>query len=251
MYIFAIVLQILFLDFDFILNALYKTRLRNFAFSMKNRLWFYLGFFALLLAVFYLVLFWGTDLWRKKLPLLSNVKEFAFVSQNGDTVTNSSVDGKVQVIEFFFTTCKGICPRMNTNMMKIAQKYEAEDNFIILSFTVDPEQDTIGRMKFYADSLKINSEKWLLLTGSKEKLYEAARKSYLLDDQNNETAAIAEQFIHTQLFALVDKNGGVRGIYDGLKKEELSKLDEDIQLLLKEKHTRARFVNGIFQNNPM
>jgi protein SCO1 len=218
---------------------------------MNKKLWFYLGFFALLLAVFYLVLFWGTDMWRKKLPLLSNVKEFAFVSQTGDTITNQTVDGKVQVVEFFFTTCKGICPKMNTNMMKIAGKYGIEERFIILSHTVDPDKDTVGRMKFYADSLKIDSKKWLLLTGSKEKLYEAARKSYLLDDQNDETAAIAEQFIHTQLFALVDKNGGVRGIYDGLNKEELKKLDDDIQLLLKEKHSRARFVNGIFQNNPM
>ncbi len=218
---------------------------------MNKRIWFYTGFFLLLLAVFYLVLFWGTDMWRKKLPLLSNVKEFAFVSQNGDTVTNETVAGKVQVVEFFFTTCKGICPRMNTNMLKIADKYADEENFIILSHTVDPDKDTVGRMKFYADSLQINAKTWLLLTGTKEKLYEAARKSYLLDDQNDETAAIAEQFIHTQLFALVDKNGGVRGIYDGLNKEELEKLDKDIRLLLKEKYNRARFVNGIFQNNPM
>lgn len=218
---------------------------------MTKKGWFYIIFFVLLFTVFYLVLFWGTDMWRKKLPLLSNVKEFAFVNQNGDTVTNATVAGKVQVVEFFFTTCKGICPKMNTNMMKIVKKYSDEENFIILSHTVDPDKDTVGRMKFFADSLKIDSKTWLLLTGSKEKLYEAARKSYLLDDQNNETAAIAEQFIHTQLFALVDKNGGVRGIYDGLNKKELDKLDEDIRLLLKEKYNRTRFVNGIFQNNPM
>jgi protein SCO1 len=233
------------------MNAPGRDRLRNFAAIMNKKLWFYIGFFVLLLAVFYLVLFWGTDMWRKKLPLLSNVKEFAFVSQTGDTITNQTVDGKVQVVEFFFTTCKGICPRMNTNMMKIVQKYGSEENFIILSHTVDPDKDSVGRMRYYADSLKIDSKKWLLLTGTKEKLYEAARKSYLLDDQNDESAAIAEQFIHTQLFALVDKNGGVRGIYDGLNKEELKKLDGDIQLLLKEKQNRARFVNGIFQSNPM
>lgn len=218
---------------------------------MNKKIWFYLAFFVLLLGVFYLVLFWGTDLWRKKLPTLSEVKEFEFVDQNGDTITNRNVAGKVQVVEFFFTTCKGICPKMNTNMLAIAETYKSEEDFMILSHTVDPDKDSVGRMKHYADSLKIDSKQWLLLTGAKAKLYEAARKSYLLDDQNDETAAIEEQFIHTQLFALVDKSGKVRGIYDGLNKEELKKLDKDIQLLLKEKYNGPRFVNGIFQNNPM
>ncbi|MBX9782742.1 MAG: SCO family protein [Chitinophagaceae bacterium] len=217
---------------------------------MSKKLWFYLGFFVLLLGVFYLVLFWGTDLWRKKLPTLNDVKEFEFVNQDGDTITNQNVAGKVHVVEFFFTTCKGICPRMNTNLAAIAEEFSNDDDFMILSHTVDPDKDTVGRMKYYADSLKINSKHWLLLTGTKEKLYEAARKSYLLDDQNNETAAIAEQFIHTQLFALVDKSGKVRGIYDGLNKKEIEKLRNDIQLLLKERYSGPRFVNGVFQNNP-
>ena len=90
----------------------------------------------------------------------------------------------------------------------------------------------------------------MFLTGTKEKLYEAARKSYLLDDQNNTTAPIEEQFVHTQLFALVDRAGRVRGIYDGLSKKELAKLDTDIRLILSESYDGPRFVNGIFQNNP-
>jgi protein SCO1 len=217
---------------------------------MSKRVWFYVGFFALLLAVFYLVLFWGTDLWRKKLPVISEVKEFAFLNQFGDTITNNEVSGKVQVVEFFFTTCKGICPKMNMSMAKIAEEYREEDNLMIVSHTVDPDKDSVARLRYYADSLKIDGKKWILLTGTKEKLYDAARKSYLLDDQNNNKAAIEEQFIHTQLFALVDKNGRVRGIYDGLNKEELEKLDKDIQLLLKERYNGPRFANGIFQNNP-
>lgn len=217
---------------------------------MSKKTWFYLGFFVLLLGVFYLVLFWGTDLWRKKLPTISEVKEFAFVNQSGDTVTNREVAGKVQVVEFFFTTCTGICPKMNTNMATISSDFANEDDFMILSHTVDPGKDSVGRLKVYADSLKINGTRWMLLTGTKEKLYEAARKSYLLDDQNNNKEAIEDQFIHTQLFALVDRNGKVRGIYDGLNKKELAKLDEDIRLVLRESYDGPRFVNGIFQNNP-
>jgi protein SCO1/2 len=217
---------------------------------MSKKIFFYIGFFVLLLAAFYLILFAGTDFWRKKLPVMNDVKEFAFVNQLGDTITNQQVAGKVQVVEFFFTTCTGICPKMNTNMLKIASEFKEEEDFLILSHTVDPDKDSVARMKHYADSLQVDHKKWWLLTGTKAKLYEAARHSYLLDDKNNETTAIEEQFIHTQLFALVDKSGNLRGIYDGLKKDELTKLDKDIRLLLKERYSGPRFVNGIFQNSP-
>lgn len=217
---------------------------------MRRKIILYLGFFLLLLGGFYLAIFWGTDSWKKKLPILTNVKPFEFVNQLGDTVTLQQMAGKVQVVAFFFTTCKGICPKMNNALMDIYKKRAEEEDFIILSHTVDPDTDSVGRLRFFADSLQLKPERWLLLTGSKEKLYEAARKSYLLDDQHDETAAIADQFIHTQLFALVDRAGGVRGVYDGLDKKELKKLSEDIDLILNERYNGPRFVNGIFQNNP-
>lgn len=181
---------------------------------------------------------------------MNEVKEFAFVNQFGDTITNRETTGKVHVVEFFFTTCTGICPKMNVNMATIAADFADEEDFMMLSFTVDPDADSVGRLKYYADSLKIDGKKWMLLTGEKEKLYFAARKSYLLDDQNNDKEAIEDQFIHTQLFALVDRSGKLRGVYDGLDKEEIAKLKDDIQLLMKERYDGPRFVNGIFQNNP-
>ena len=217
---------------------------------MFKRIRLYLLFFVGLLGVFYLAIFWGNDSWRKKLPVLNEVKPFSFVNQTGKTINNQHVAGKVQVVEFFFTTCKGICPKMNNALAKVSDRFKDEEDFVIVSHTVDPETDSVGRLKYFSDSLKLNSEKWILLTGAKAELYEAARKSYLLDDQHDESAAIAEQFIHTQLFALVDRSGRVRGIYDGLDKKELSKLEEDISLILKEGYSGPRFVNGIFQNNP-
>lgn len=210
----------------------------------------YLIFFALLLGGFFIALYGDNDMWRRKLPRINEVKPFAFLNQLGDTITNRHVAGKVQVVEFFFTTCKGICPKMNASMEQISKEFVAEENLMFLSHTVDPETDSVGRLKYFADSLKLNPARWWLLTGSKEKLYEAARKSYLLDNQQDETAAIEEQFIHTQLFALVDKQGYVRGIYDGLDKKEMNKLAEDIPRVLKESYSGPRFVNGIFQNNP-
>lgn len=217
---------------------------------MRKKITRYLIFFILLLGFFYLAIFWGTDQWKKKLPVINQVKPFSFVNQLGDTIMNNRVAGKVQVVEFFFTTCKGICPKMNNALLGISQKFKDEEDFIILSHTVDPDTDSVGRLKYFADSLKLDPQKWILLTGSKATLYEAARKSYLLDDQHDESAAIADQFIHTQLFALVDRSGRVRGIYDGLEKKELAKLEKDIRLILNEGYDGPRFVNGIFQNNP-
>ncbi|MBU6157829.1 MAG: SCO family protein [Bacteroidetes bacterium] len=217
---------------------------------MRRKIILYLGFFLLLLGGFYLAIFWGTDSWKKKLPTLNSVKPFEFVNQFGDTITERQMAGKVQVVEFFFTTCKGICPKMNHALMEIYREKADEEDFIIVSHTVDPDTDSVGRLRFFADSLQLNPARWMLLTGSKEKLYEAARKSYLLDDQHDESAAIADQFIHTQLFALVDRAGGVRGIYDALDKKELKKLSEHINLVLNERYSGPRFVNGIFQNNP-
>ena len=153
---------------------------------------------------------------------------FSFLRQDNQTITEKDVTGKVYVAEFFFTTCHGICPKLNRNMKKVAERFKNENNFLILSHTVDPETDSVGRMKVYADSLGADIKHWWFLTGSKENLYKAARESYILDDPQNSSLNISEQFLHTQFFALVDKNGRVRGIYDGLKDDEIQKLFNDI-----------------------
>lgn len=170
-----------------------------------------------------------------KLPVLSYVQPFTFTDQDGNQVSERNVNGKVYVAEYFFTTCKGICPKLNTNMKKIYEVFNNNKDFLILSHTVDPEVDTVGRLKRYADSLGISSQNWHLLTGRKDSLYYAARVSYLLDDPKNNNEKIEQQFLHTQYFALIDKKGRVRKIYDGLKKEEISELTNDINRLLLEK----------------
>ncbi len=106
---------------------------------------------------------------------------------------------------------------------------------MILSHTVDPETDSVARLKHYADSMGASVENWWFLTGSKENLYKTARESYLLDNQENSSKNIADQFIHTQFFALVDRNGQVRGIYDGLKQDEVQQLIRDTRLLINDK----------------
>lgn len=208
------------------------------------------AFFIVLVVVFYFVLKnvipgYG----ERSFQVLNEVKPFSFTSQDGKTITQQDVDGKVYVAEYFFTTCKGICPNLNNNLKAIYNKYKDEPDFLILSHTCDPANDSVGRLKQYADSLQVSSPKWLFLTGRKDSLYNTARISYKLDDPKNNLQNIDEQFLHTQFFALVDKNGKVRKkIYDGLKKKELAELEEDIAVLLKEPANKTRFVNNIFGN---
>ena len=216
---------------------------------MKKRILGYTLFFIVLTATFLYFVFRGTDNWKTKLPVISYVKPFSFVNQDGVAVSERDLQGKVAVVEYFFTTCKGICPRMNGSLKKVYNEFKSEPDFMILAHTVEPETDSVARLKFYADSMKIDTKKWVLVTGRKDSLYNSARSSYLLDDPKNNLEKIEDQFIHTQFFALVDKKGQVRGgVYDALKEDEMKKLSKDIKGLLKE--TSNGFVNSVFTNNP-
>lgn len=218
---------------------------------MNKKLLGYLLFFVVLVAGFYFFLFRGTDQWKTKLPVISYVKPFHFTNQDGLVFTDKDMLGKVCVVNYFFTTCKGICPKMNTNMKTIYQAFKDEPDFLIISHTCNPETDSVPRMKAYADSMQVNTRKWEFLTGRKDSLYQIARSAYLLDDPKNNVQKIEDQFIHTQFFALVDKNGKVRGqIYDGLKEQEINRLIKDARSLLAEKGGAGNFSNNIFSNNP-
>ena len=217
---------------------------------MKKKTIIYITFFVLLFAGFYIGLKMAIPgFGEQKMPVLNYVQPFSFINQNNQTITQKEVAGKVYIAEYFFTTCKGICPKMNTNMKMLYNKFKDEKGFLILSHTVDPERDTVGRIKRYADSMGVTTGNWWFLTGKKDSLYQAARVSYLLDDPKNGNDKIENQFIHTQFFTLVDKAGRVRKIYDGLKQDELHELEKDIPTLLHEQ-AGGSFVNSIFSNNP-
>ena len=202
---------------------------------MSRKSLFYIVFFVVLFLAFYVALTKMIPGYGDvKLPVLNYVRPFAFVNQEGRTITEKDVSGKVYVAEYFFTTCKGICPRLNNNMKQLAEDFKNEPGFLLLSHTVDPETDSVKRLKRYADSLGADSRFWWFLTGTKDSLYKAARVSYLLDDPRNNNISIDHQFIHTQFFALVDKSGRVRKIVDGLKNDEIAEIRKDIDKLLRE-----------------
>jgi protein SCO1 len=242
---------------------------------MRRRIWVYLAFFALLLTGFYLLLP-KEMLHKSALPILNdNVQPFSFTDQDGKPVTEKTVEGKVYVTEYFFTTCKGICPIMNANMRRVHDVYKDEGDFMIISHTCMPETDSVHLLKAYEakmingklvkkgnGSYKIEydtsqyrsqpviNNNWSFVTGDKPALYKMARQGYMIDNNKpDSTQNISNQFIHTQFFALVDKNRRVRAIYDGLNEGEIQKLITDIKSRLKEKVDHKRFMDG-FNNNP-
>jgi len=214
---------------------------------VKRKWLFYILFFIFLITGFYFTLTWVIPGFGDvRLPVLSYVQPFRFTDQDGKTVTEQDLQGKVYVAEYFFTTCPNICPMMNSNMAKVYEQYRKENEFFILSHTCDPDTDSAARLRSYADSLRIDTRKWWFLTGRKDSLYNTARTSYLLDDPKNNLQKIEDQFMHTQFFALVDRSGRVRKIYDGLKRSEVEQLINDIPLLLREPASSKRFANDLF-----
>jgi protein SCO1 len=210
---------------------------------------FYLLFFAALLVGFWWFLFKDTDNWKKKLPTLSYIQPFTFTNQNNEEVSDKYFAGKVYVANYFFVTCQGICPNMNGHLKQVYEAYKGNPDVLFISHTCQPENDSVPALNQYMQLMKADGKQWQFVTGNKLDLYKMARESYHIDDAKNNVGKIEDQFLHSQFFALVDKVGKVRGIYDGLKQTETDKLKNDIADLLKEKASSV-FVNGIFNNNP-
>ena len=108
------------------------------------------------------------------------IGDFSFTNQDTQLIGLKDVKGKVFIAEYFFTTCQTICPRMNDQMQRVQTAFKDESNFWILSFTVNPDVDTVEQMKRYATEHNAISGKWHFLTGDKTKLYEVARKYFFL-----------------------------------------------------------------------
>jgi protein SCO1/2 len=158
------------------------------------------------------------------------VADFHLLDQRGRTITQQNLAGKIYVADYFFANCKTICPKMSTQLERVQARFRQEPSFMILSHTVDPLRDTVAAMARYASIHGADSSKWLFLTGDKKQLYDLARHAYLA--VATEGNGGPEDFVHTDQFALVDKEKHLRGFYDGTDSLEVNRLMMDIEQLL-------------------
>jgi protein SCO1/2 len=168
------------------------------------------------------------------------IADFSFTNQNGETITQKDYEGKVYVADFFFTTCKSICPKMTTNLVDVQKAFLNNPKVKLLSFSVMPDVDNVSVLKEYAKINGVVDSKWNLVTGDKKAIYTMARKSYLAVKQGKPD----EQYdmVHTENFVLVDSKKRVRGFYDGTNLDgptepgikNVKQLIEDINWLLEE-----------------
>jgi protein SCO1/2 len=161
------------------------------------------------------------------------IGNFTLTNQYGEKVTEQTVKNKIYVADFFFATCQSICPQMSTNLVDVQTAFENDPEFLILSHSVNPMHDTVEVLNKYSVSYKAKKNKWHFLTGSKKDIYDLAKKDYLVNALEDDGSA--EGFIHSEFFLLVDKQGRIRGVYDGTDKVQVTKLIADIKLLKTEK----------------
>lgn len=164
----------------------------------------------------------------KKDTVYHIVMDFHLKDQMGQVVTLDTFNNKIFVANFFYTSCPGICKKMNNELERVSKHFSGNPNVKFLSYTVDPLRDSVQVLKTYSDLHSAIPYQWYFLTGDKNQIYTLARKSYYaaIDD------SAGNNFVHTQYIALVDRNKHIRGIYNGTDSAEVNKMMDDIQLLL-------------------
>jgi protein SCO1/2 len=160
------------------------------------------------------------------------IANFSFVDQDSAIVTNETFKDKIYVADFFFTTCRTICPIMKTQMRRVYDSIQGMNDVLLLSHSIDPEYDTVGLLSDYANRLGVKSYKWHFVTGNKDSIYTIAQTSYFATAMEDKTEP--DGYIHSGAFLLIDKNRRIRGKYDGTKEDDVNNLVADIRALRKE-----------------
>lgn len=180
---------------------------------------------------------------NKKLPILGNhnpnngdtlyhtIPAFEFVNQDSQKVTNADFENKAHVVDFFFTSCPTICPKVKKQMLRIHEQFKDDDRLALLSHTIDTKRDTVAKLKNYAMNLGVTAPKWQFVTGDKDEIYEIADDyfSIAIEDPNAPGG-----FDHSGRLILIDEKGHIRSFCNGTEAEGVDKLITDIKTLLKE-----------------
>lgn len=157
------------------------------------------------------------------------IPDFSFLSQDSVVINNATFAGKAYVADFFFTSCPTICPKVKKQMMRLYDKYRNDDRLMLLSHTIDPKRDTVGKLHDFAGRMGVTSDKWLFVTGDKDKIYEIADDYMSIAKENPEAPG---GFDHSGWLLLIDKDRHIRAYCNGTEEAAVTKFMEDIDWLL-------------------
>ncbi|HEY5690272.1 MAG TPA: SCO family protein [Cyclobacteriaceae bacterium] len=160
------------------------------------------------------------------------IAKFQFVDQDSAIITNDTFKDQIYVSDFFFTSCRTICPIMKTQMLRVYEQTKDLLDVKLLSHSIDPEYDTVALLHDFARKLGVSSDRWHFVTGVKDSIYKIAQTSYFATAMEDKTEP--EGFIHSGAFLLIDKEQRIRGKYDGTKEDDVNRLLVDIKRLRKE-----------------
>lgn len=167
------------------------------------------------------------------LDTFHRISDFNLTNQEGESISAKTFADKIYVVDFFFTFCPGICPRMMDNMMMVQDEFLKDEEVMLLSHSVTPKADSVSVLKAYAENRGILSDKWHLVTGEQKEIYKLGRKDYFIEEDLG-LEMEEDDFLHTENFVLIDKGRHIRGIYNGLSKTSVNQLIEDIKTLKQE-----------------
>jgi protein SCO1/2 len=172
-----------------------------------------------------------------ELPVVNNgdtvfqkIPDFRLISQEGKTVSQADLEGKIYVANFFFASCQDVCKKMAVQMGRVNDAFRKEPSIKLISYTVDPERDSVAVLKQYADMYRADADKWLFLTGPKKEIYQLAQQGYKVAAM--QAPGNVPDFIHSEKLLLIDKDKHVRGIYDGTSSKDVDRLITEIAVLL-------------------
>jgi protein SCO1/2 len=166
------------------------------------------------------------------------VPDFQLVSQTGQEVSQQDLSNSVYVANFFFASCQDVCKKMSVNLQQVQEEFKQEPAVKIVSYTVDPDRDSVAVLRQYAAAYGADPAKWYFLTGPKKEIYQLAQQGYKLPAM--QAPGIIPDFIHSEKLLLIDKMKHVRGIYDGTNPDEVDRLITEIKVLLQEEEKDVR-----------
>jgi len=176
-----------------------------------------------------------TPVWTstKEADKLHKVSDFKFTDQDMNEVTGAMMEGKIYAVNFFFTSCPGICPSMTRNLLRFQNTFKKDDDTKLISHSVMPEVDTSEKLKEYEKNFDLINGMWYLVRGSTSDIYTIARRSYFAEEKAGYNSDSTE-FLHSENVILIDRHGHIRGIYKGTLALDIERMIEDVKILKKE-----------------